>query len=131
MSGERKRVLVVEDNRAMANVLAFSLQRAGFDADVALNPRIALELLSKNQYDFISTDYQMPEMSGEEFVRCLRADGRYIDIPVLMCSAKGYELDTEGLMKELGIIHFLFKPFSPQEIVKFVQKTLEPSGTAV
>ena len=131
MSGERKKVLVVEDNRAMAKVLAFNLQRAGFDADVALSPRDAWELLSSKKFDFISTDHQMPEMSGEEFVRCLRADERYTDIPVLMCSAKRYELDTEGLMKELGIIRFLFKPFSPQEIVEIVRTTLEPSDTTV
>ena len=129
MSGERKKVLVVEDNRAMAKVLAFNLQRAGFDADVALNPRIAFELLSGKKYDFITTDCQMPEMSGEEFVRCLRADERYADMPVLMCSAKGYEFDVEGLLKELNIIKFLFKPFSPREIVDIVRATLEPAGT--
>lgn len=60
------RALVVEDNRVMADVVRFNLSRAGMDVEVAFNGRAALDAFNAAEFDLVITDYQMPEMSGEE-----------------------------------------------------------------
>ena len=125
MAAERIRVLIAEDNRVMADVIRFNLQRAGYDVYVAPDGRDAARAAAEQSYDFVMTDYQMPGMTGEEFCRSLRSLPGYADVPILMCSAKGYELDTMRLKEELGITRVLFKPFSPKEIVAIIQEALE------
>lgn len=124
MPQETDRVLIVEDSRAINDVLSFNLKRAGFEVEQALNPRIALELMEHQSFDLISTDYQMPEMNGVEFIRCLRQDPRFVDVPVMLCTAKRYEIDEEQLKRELNIFRCVCKPFSPREMVEIIQAKL-------
>lgn len=131
MQASPNRVLVVEDSRAINEVLSFNLKRAGFEVEQALNPRIALELMEHEDFDLISTDFQMPEMNGVEFIRELRQDARFVDVPVLLCTAKKYEIDEDQLMDELNIFQCVCKPFSPQEMVQIVQSKLTPAATAL
>ena len=125
MPDERKKVLVVDDNSTTLNVITFNLKRDDLDVEVALDPRTALELMSRQQFDLIITDYKMPEMNGEEFIRSIRQDNRYAHTPILMCTAKAYEFDAKQLMKELAISRFLMKPFSPSEVVDAVHDILQ------
>ena len=124
MSQKRLRVLVVEDSRAINEVLSFNLKRAGFEVEQALNPRIALELMEHQSFDLISTDYQMPEMNGIEFIRRIRDDPRFINIPVILCTAKQYEIDEEQLKRDLNIFECICKPFSPREMVEIIRAKL-------
>ncbi len=121
---KKKKVLVAEDNHVMSEVIRFNLERAGFDVAVASNGRQAADLMETVQFDLLITDYQMPEMSGEELCRHIRQVGLHIDIPILLCSAKGYELNLSQLTEELKISKVLFKPFSPSELVEFVRSML-------
>ena len=131
MSQETQRVLVVEDSRAINEVLSFNLRRAGFEVEQALNSRIALELLEHKKFDLISTDYQMPGMNGVEFIRCLREDSRFVDLPVILCTAKTYEIDEQALKQELNISKCICKPFSPREMVEIVQTILAAAAAQV
>ncbi len=124
MAGDKKKILVAEDNRVMSDVIRFNLEQAGFDVTVASNGRRAADLMETGQFDLLITDYQMPEMSGEELCRHIRQDQQHADVPILLCSAKGYELDLTQLAEELKIAKVLFKPFSPTELVDFVRSTL-------
>ena len=130
MVHEAKRVLVVEDNQVMADVIRFNLERAGFSVSVASDGHEALQFIQTQRFDFVITDYQMPQMSGDEFCRRLRQHQWHAEVPVLMCSAKGLELDMQSLQEELRIDKILFKPFSPRELVDFVRATLQrdPAG---
>ena len=125
MAGKMKDILIVDDNRIMADVVRFNLERSGYMVTVAENGRVAADLVQIKQFDFVITDYQMPEMNGEVFCRYLRQNARHANVPVLMCSAKGLELDTNRLKDELGISKILFKPFSPRQIVEIVRTALE------
>ena len=89
-------ILIAEDNLVMVHVLQFNLERAGFEVHAAVNGAEALEAAVDRTFDLVITDYQMPEMNGEEFVRQLRGHGDYRDTPIVMCSAKGYEIDTDS-----------------------------------
>lgn len=111
------RVLVVEDNRVMADVMRFNFNRAGFSSTVALNGRIAWDLLQAETFQLVVTDLQMPEMDGRELCRRIRAESRFADLPIILLTAKGLELDRERLTRELGLSLILYKPFSPRQLV--------------
>lgn len=125
MNDVSKHILVVEDNAALASVVRFNLQRAGFQVTVASNGRVAMEAVEEQAFDLIVTDQQMPEMTGCEFCAKLRTLDEYRDTPVILLTAKGLELELPRLRDELGIAATFLKPFSPREIVKAVQHHLD------
>lgn len=127
----RNRVLIVEDTLIMAEVLKRSLSRAGLDPTVARNGVEACELVAKQEFDAVVTDFQMPRMNGDEFVRNLRLTALNCDVPVIFVSAKGLEIDTEQMRMELGIRDFLSKPFSPSELVKVIYRRLNRDENGV
>ena len=131
MSNADRHVLVADDNAALASVVRFNLQRAGFRVTVARNGRIAWELVQEEAFDLIVTDQQMPEMSGCEFCAKLRNLDQYRDTPVIMLTAKGMELELPRLKSELGIAATFLKPFSPSAIVQAVEDQFNMVGEAV
>lgn len=118
---DQKKALVVEDNRVMASVLAFNLQKAGFDVRTAFSGDQGAALLAAERFHVVLTDYQMPGLTGEELCRRLREDERHREVPVFLISAKRYELDTERIRAELHLSGILEKPFSPKDVVTRVQ----------
>jgi len=131
MHSESKKILVADDNRVMLNIVRFNLERAGFAVAVAQDGREAWKLLQAGGVDLLITDYQMPRMNGEELCRRLREDPSLSNLPVIMLSAKGLELDLARLQEELGLHEVVFKPFSPSCLVESVRACLkEPAGVA-
>ena len=123
-SSDAARILIADDNRAMAHVVRFNLEKAGHDVGVARSGLEALTMARHGGYDLVVTDYQMPGLNGEEFCRALRAEPRYARTPVILLSAKGLELDLVRLEDELGFAAVLFKPFSPRALVDRVAALL-------
>jgi CheY-like chemotaxis protein len=117
-------VLVVEDNAALASVVRFNLERAGLQTAVAYNGREAWDRVQEQQFDLIVTDQQMPEMSGCEFCERLRQLANYDEVPIILLTAKGMELELPRLRTDLGIAATFIKPFSPKEVVKAVEDQL-------
>ncbi len=113
----RGKALVVDDNVALARVTQFALTRAGFDARIAANGRKAFECAQAETFDIIISDQQMPEMTGLELCRRLRADEKYAHTPIILLTAKGLELELPALKQELEISAIFPKPFSPAEVV--------------
>jgi DNA-binding response OmpR family regulator len=124
MHDRRERILVAEDNRVLADVLRYNFERAGFDVAVASNGRLALEYLNDGQVELLITDYQMPEVDGVGLCRHVRETLRLMDLPIVMCSAKGLELDTEQLQAEWNLARVFFKPFSVREIVSLAESLI-------
>ena len=120
------KILLAEDNAVMAQVLSFNLSRAGYEVSVCRNGRLALEAAMSESFDLVITDYQMPEMNGEELCRELRQLPACETTPVILCSAKGFEIDARQLSIELGIAEVIYKPFSPERVVDLV--TLHVAG---
>jgi two-component system chemotaxis response regulator CheY len=130
-SEPKNRVLIVEDTVIMADVLKRSLIRAGLNPTVARNGVEACDLVQKQKFDVVVSDFQMPRMNGDEFVRNLRMTPLNCDVPVILVSGKGLELDTEQLRIDLRIRCFLFKPFSPSELITVVTGCLAEQEKAV
>jgi len=124
MESRNKRVLIVDDNVALARVTQFALDGAGFETEMAYNGRLALEAAQRKHFDIVITDQQMPEMTGIELCRALRLLSEYAKCPIILLTAKGLELELPRLRKELDIEATFPKPFSPSAIVKKVDKLL-------
>ena len=108
-----ERILIVEDDSRLADMLLEYLGQAGFGVTLARLGATALEKLSDNDYDAVVLDLMLPDMDGLDVCRQLRA--KY-DTPVLMLTARGDAVDRiVGL--ELGADDYLPKPFEPRELV--------------
>lgn len=122
-------VLIAEDNAALAGVLEFNIQRAGCDVTVASTGSRAIEMLQARPYDLILTDFQMPGACGEDVCHAARSHPLHLNTPLILCSAKGFELDTERLRKVYDLAAVEFKPFSPTDIARKVRRLVEERAT--
>jgi len=120
----KQRILIAEDNSALARVVQFNLTKNGFDAIVAPNGRIAWQHATSELFDAVITDQQMPEMTGTELCRKLRQHPNYSHTPMVMLTAKGLELELPQLRDELQISATFSKPFSPSTVVNKIKELL-------
>ena len=117
------RVLVVEDESAVRDMICYSLEKAEFECHEAPDAESAKELLSAAPPDVILMDWMLPGKSGIEFTRDLKSDSMHADIPVIMLTARGEEDDKiRGL--ECGAEDYITKPFSPRELIMRVRVIL-------
>ncbi|WP_206811899.1 response regulator transcription factor [Paradesulfitobacterium ferrireducens] len=114
------RILVVEDEKNILNVLKAYLQQEGFQVTTAGNGIIAQTLLKENEYDLVILDLMLPGLSGEELCREIRKTSA---TPIIMLTAKVEEEDRI-LGLSLGADDYITKPFSPREVVARVRAVL-------
>lgn len=120
------RVLVVEDDKKTASLIALYLAREGFEVVSADNGEQALELARRRRPDFVILDLMLPKLDGVEVCRRLRSRS---DVPILMLTAKDEELDRV-LGLTLGADDYVSKPFSPRELVARVKAILRRARPA-
>ena len=121
------RILVVEDEPSIREVLSLYLRRAGYQVTVVGDGKEALALLSSQMPDLIVLDLMLPEIDGLEITRWLRERG---DTPIIMLTARREEQDRiAGL--EMGADDYVVKPFSPQELVSRVRAVLRRTRPSV
>jgi DNA-binding response OmpR family regulator len=114
------RILVVEDEPSIREVVSLYLRRAGYQVTVVDDGHKALEILSSQAPDLVVLDLMLPEVDGLEITRWLRERG---DTPIIMVTARREERDRiAGL--EMGADDYVVKPFSPQELVSRVRAVL-------
>jgi two-component system, OmpR family, alkaline phosphatase synthesis response regulator PhoP len=118
------RVLVVDDESHIVQVVSLKLRNAGYDVITAPDGEEGYETACRERPDVIITDYQMPYMTGLELCRQLARNPATRKIPVLMLTARGYALDEDDLVVG-NIRDVMSKPFSPRLIVAQVKKLLE------
>ena len=134
LGASQKTVLLVEDEADLAATLEYNLQREGYRVRVAPDGRTALaELAQDPPPDAVLLDLMLPDVSGTEICKHLREHERTRDIPVIMLTAKGAEIDrVVGF--ELGADDYVVKPFSVRELLLRVRALLRraerPSGEA-
>ena len=121
---EKKTVLVAEDADAMRSVICFGLVRTGFDVTSARDGSEAWQLVSHGSFDLLITDYQMPGMTGGELSERIRNDARLSDLPIILLTAKVYELDTAGMIESLSLNRVMAKPYSPRELRQVAEECL-------
>lgn len=122
MQRGRARVLVVDDEPTIAEVVSRYLQRAGYEAGVAATGRAALSSAATQRPDVVVLDLMLPDLDGLEVMRQLRRDGRD-HTAIILLTARGEESDrVTGL--RLGADDYVVKPFSPAELVARVDAVL-------
>ena len=118
--GEKKVVLIVEDEQDISDLLRFHLEQEGFSVVVSPDGEKALELARRQRPALIILDLMLPGVPGLEVCRMLRGDERVADVPIVMLTARAGEADrVVGL--EMGADDYVTKPFSPRELVARVR----------
>jgi DNA-binding response OmpR family regulator len=120
------KALIVDDDRVLADVLAFTLRREGFQVILAHDGDAALRRWSEEQPDLIVLDVNMPRLDGFAVCRRIRAEA---DTPIILLTVRGEEDDiVHGL--SLGADDYITKPFSPRQLVARAQAVLRRAGKA-
>lgn len=119
----RKRILVVDDESDVADLVAYNLKAKGFDVETVTDPTRSIAVARSFMPDLAILDVMMPEINGTQICRMLRADPKLKHVPVVFLTAKVEENDRiHGL--EIGADDYICKPFSTKELVLRVQNIL-------
>ena len=122
------RVLIVEDEKALAEILEYNFKKEGYAVDTASDGEIALDKIIFKAPDLIILDWMLPKLSGIEICRKVRSNKKIKNIPIIMLTARGEEEDRlKGL--EIGADDYVTKPFSINELLaraKAVLKRIRP-----
>ena len=120
------KILVVEDERAIREMVTFHLQRASFSVVEAANCQEAMIIISDEQPDLAIIDWMLPDMSGLELTRNLRRNKDNEDLAIIMLTAKNEERDMIAGLHG-GADDYITKPFSPKELVARIRTVLRRS----
>jgi len=133
MGSKIPRILVVDDEQAVLDLLVYNLRKAQYEVQTAANGRTALELARRDPPDLIVLDLMLPEVDGLDVCRELRRESQ---VPIIMLTARGEEIDRV-LGLELGADDYVSKPFSLRELLARIKALLrrsqytQPAGPAV
>ncbi len=124
------KILIVEDEPAIRELLAFNVTQARFRALCAEDSNSAWQQIRNNMPDLILLDWMLPGMSGVALARQLRADAYTKDIPIIMLTARGEESD-KVLGLESGADDYITKPFSPRELMARIRAILRRNAPQI
>ena len=120
------KILIIEDEKDIADLIAFNLERAGFEALKAHDGISGTDMAMRERPDLIVLDLMLPGRDGYGVFRELRRDPRSVNIPVIMLTARAQTEDRiQGL--EVGADDYLTKPFSPKELMLRIQAVIKRS----
>jgi DNA-binding response OmpR family regulator len=121
---EKKRILVIEDEEAMVDLVKMRLEANGYEVITAYDGQEGLDKARKLEPDLIILDLMLPKMDGYKVCGLLKADTRYSKTPVIMFTAKVQEDDVK-LGKEVGADAYITKPFEPQTLLGEIEALLQ------
>ena len=122
------RILVVDDEVYIVHILDFSLGMEGYEVVTALDGEQALERVAQQKPDLIVLDIMMPKLDGYETCKALKSREETRDIPVILLSAKGRNVDQKTGF-EVGADDYITKPFSPRKLVERINAILGHANT--
>jgi len=119
----KEKILVIEDDKHISKLIKYNLEKSGYDCIVVDDGEEVLAILGKQGVDLIILDIMLPKMDGFEVCRLIKQDTKLKNIPIIMLTAKGEEVDRiVGL--ELGADDYVVKPFSPRELMLRIKAIL-------
>jgi len=121
--GQVARILVVDDEEPILELLRFNLEKEGYGVFLAKDGQEALDCVNKEQLDLVVLDLMLPGMDGLEVCRRIRLIPKYQQLPIIMLTAKGEVID-KVLGLELGADDYMTKPFSPRELLARIKARL-------
>lgn len=121
------KILVVDDFATMRKVIKNLLKNAGYNNIVeAEDGADALRVLKSAKVEFIISDWNMPNMNGLEFLKAVRADNEFSDLPFLMVTAEALQ-DNVVMAVKAGVSNYIVKPFTAEILGEKIEKTLKRS----
>jgi DNA-binding response OmpR family regulator len=123
-----KRILLCDDEAHILRAAEFKFKRAGYEVFCAFDGQEGWELVQEHRPDIVVTDCQMPRMNGLQLAERIHTTPATTGLPVIMLSAKGFELSPAEIRDKYGIRALLAKPFSPRELFQRVEATLAGEG---
>ncbi|MBI5057457.1 MAG: response regulator transcription factor [Nitrospirae bacterium] len=122
----KTKILVIEDERDISELVAYSLGKEGFAVSASANGEDALKTVRKEKFGLIILDLMLPGIQGMELCKILKSSVETSSVPIIMLTAKSEELD-KVLGLEMGADDYITKPFSPRELVARVKAVLRRS----
>ncbi len=124
MSRERKKVICIEDEPEMIDLVRLILEKRGFELIGAVGGREGLETVRQVKPDLVLLDLMMPDMDGWEVYQQMKADEELRDIPVIIVTAKAQSIDKVLGLHIAKVDDYITKPFSPQELLESISRVL-------
>jgi DNA-binding response OmpR family regulator len=124
MATNSKRILCIEDETEMIDLIRLILGRRGFDVKGASGGKEGLDIVRKELPDLVLLDLMMPDMDGWEVYQQMKADEKTRGIPVIIVTAKAQSIDKVLALHIAKVDDYIAKPFSPQELLNSVEKVL-------
>ena len=118
-------VLLCDDEVHILRAAEFKIARAGFDVRCTADGQEAWEAICRQRPDMLITDFQMPRLNGLELIARIRDNPATCELPVVVLTAKGFEVSPQELAENLGVLAVLGKPFSPRELLRLVESIAE------
>jgi len=123
--GERKKILIVEDDKDIAELVKLVLETENFEVEAELNPESAYEKAKSSRPDAIMLDLLMPRMDGWTIFKKLRQDHSFDDVPIAILTGKSQQVDQMVGLHIMNVDAYITKPFGKQELI---DKTYELIG---
>ncbi len=120
---DKKKILLVDDEKDLAETVVFQLRISGYEAIVAYDGQEGLEKARKEKPDLIILDLMLPKMDGYKVCGLLKSDSRYAKIPIIMFTARAQESDIK-LAKEVGAEAYITKPFEQEILLGKIKELL-------
>ena len=118
-----KHILIVDDSKTVRNLVAFIMKKEGFTVTTAVDGMDGLEKLYSTPVDLVISDVNMPRMDGFTFIKNVREQEAYRDLPIVILSTEGQEKDIQQGMN-LGANLYMVKPAQPDKMVKNIRMLL-------
>jgi DNA-binding response OmpR family regulator len=129
MGDKSKRILVIDDEPSLHEMLRVILELGGYQAVGNLPGTVGGEELAEAKPDLIVLDLMMPDVDGFEILRRLKGDEETRHIPVVICSVRDYPED-HAMAQELGAARYITKPFEPSEFLEVIGEVLQETDAA-
>ncbi len=123
-----KRILCVEDEQEMIDLIRLILGRRGFEVKGAAGGKEGLRLVREEHPDLVLLDLMMPDMDGWEVYQQMKADEKTRDIPVIVVTAKAQNIDRVLGIHIAKVDDYITKTFSPQDLLNSVEKVLNQNN---
>ncbi len=119
------KIITIDDSSTMRRIIKNTLKRIGYGDEIleAENGKEALEILENNDVDLIITDWNMPVMDGLTFVKKIRANKKFDDVPIIMVTTEAAKEDIITALKA-GVNNYIVKPFTPQVLKEKIETVM-------
>lgn len=122
------KILLCDDEVHILRAAEFKLARAGLNVRCAIDGAEAWEAIQSDPPDLLITDLQMPRLNGLQLIEKIRRQPGLETLPIIVLTAKGFELSTEQLAEKWGVLAVMGKPFSPRELLRLVETIAKESA---